>query len=157
MRGNVGDRIVVVPTQVGGKVRDGRIIEVRGEDGGPPYLVEWSADGHRGLYFPGPDGFVEHVGETPPPEPLHVKTWRVEIHVFERGSTTSARAVLRAEAPTQLESTGEARRNPTDFDVPEIGDEVAVARALEHLAESLLKTAADDIAEIEDHPVKLHM
>lgn len=48
-------------THVGEPTRDGRIVEVRGEDGGPPYVVEWS-DGHTGLLFPGP-GSVLHVSE----------------------------------------------------------------------------------------------
>jgi hypothetical protein len=157
MKGSVGDRIVVVSSQVGGTVRDGRIVEVRGEDGGPPYLVEWSENGHRGLYFPGPDGFIQHPDDesAPPPAPARVKTWRVDVQLFEQGPNTSARAVLHAEAPQTLEGHGAAHRNPTDFDVPEIGDEVAAARALRQLADVLLSTAASDIGEIEHHDVSL--
>lgn len=35
------------------------IIEVRGPDGTPPYVVR-HADGHEGLIYPGPDCVVEH-------------------------------------------------------------------------------------------------
>ena len=42
--------------------RDGEIIEVHGEDGGPPYVVEWS-DGRTGLIHPGP-GSVLKCGHT---------------------------------------------------------------------------------------------
>jgi hypothetical protein len=41
------------------------------------------------------------------------------------------------------------------MDVPEIGEEVAVARALRHLADRLLATASDDISQIEHHEVHL--
>lgn len=37
--------------------REGEILEVHGQDGGPPYVVRWS-DGHEGLMFPGPDAHV---------------------------------------------------------------------------------------------------
>ena len=36
---------------------DGRSTEVRGDDGGPPYVVKWS-DGHEGLVYPGADAHV---------------------------------------------------------------------------------------------------
>jgi hypothetical protein len=36
------------------------MIEVRGEDGGPPYLVRWDDDGHKGLFFPGSEASIEH-------------------------------------------------------------------------------------------------
>ncbi len=60
MKASVGDRIVVGGHHVGEHERDGQILEVRGKDGGPPYLVKWSADGHVGLVFPGPDVSIEH-------------------------------------------------------------------------------------------------
>ncbi len=34
------------------------IIEVRGPDGTPPYVVRFS-DGHESLVYPGPDAIVE--------------------------------------------------------------------------------------------------
>ena len=54
-----------------------------------------------------------------------------------------------------LDSRGETRRNPSDVDVPEIGDEVAAARALCRLADRLLGVASDDIEAIEGHEVHL--
>lgn len=45
---------------VGEPDRDAEILEVRGPEGRPPYLVRWSDDGHEGLFFPGPDAVVEH-------------------------------------------------------------------------------------------------
>jgi hypothetical protein len=63
MHATVGDRIVVRSTHVGEPDRDGEILEVHGPDGGPPYLVRWSEDGHEGLFFPGPDTQIHHGGE----------------------------------------------------------------------------------------------
>jgi hypothetical protein len=60
MRASVGDRIIVHATHVGEPDRDGEVIDVRGTDGGPPYLVRWSDDGHEGLFFPGSDATVRH-------------------------------------------------------------------------------------------------
>jgi hypothetical protein len=85
------------------------------------------------------------------------KTWNVEIFVFEEGDVTKARAVLDTGAAgvQHLEGLGQARRRPTDSDVPEIGDELAAARALSDLSHQLLDTAARDIEAIEHKPVHL--
>lgn len=60
MYAEVGDRLIVPSPHVDGPVRDAEILEVRHEDGGPPYLVRWSDTGHEGLVFPGPDAHVQH-------------------------------------------------------------------------------------------------
>jgi hypothetical protein len=56
----VGDKIVVRGHRVGEPDRDAEVLEVRGPDGEPPYLVRWSDDGHEGLYFPGSDATTVH-------------------------------------------------------------------------------------------------
>jgi hypothetical protein len=48
---------------VGDHRRIGVIMEVRREDGTPPYVVHWLDDDHEALVFPGPDSRVEP--ETP--------------------------------------------------------------------------------------------
>jgi hypothetical protein len=60
VKASVGDHIEVRGQKVGEGGRRGEIVEVRGADGAPPYMVRWS-DGHEGLFFPGPDAVVEHV------------------------------------------------------------------------------------------------
>ncbi|MFC6237877.1 dsRBD fold-containing protein [Longivirga aurantiaca] len=149
MKASVGDRIIIVPRTVGGPVRDARVVEVRNPDGSPPYLVEWSDSGQQALYFPGSDGRIEHLEDQPEQRDTggyHVKTWRVTVHVFEHDPSTAAHAVLIADSGIPLEAKGSARRAPSDPDVPEIGDEVAVARALRELADSLMATATKDMA-----------
>jgi Rv2632c-like len=54
-----------------------------------------------------------------------------------------------------LDSRGETRRSPGNVDVPEIGDEVAAARALRRLADRLQGVASEDIEAIEGHEVHL--
>ena len=60
MHAAVGDRLIIKGHHVGEANRDAEILEVHGEKGEPPYLVQWSDDGHEGLVFPGPDAAVEH-------------------------------------------------------------------------------------------------
>jgi hypothetical protein len=62
MRAGVGERLVIHGKQVGQADRHGEILEVRGEDGGPPYLVRFD-DGHETLLFPGADCELEHQQE----------------------------------------------------------------------------------------------
>lgn len=64
MKAKVGDKLVIKGHRVGEHDRDAQIIEVRGADGGPPYVVRWSDDGHEGLFFPGSDARVEHLAHT---------------------------------------------------------------------------------------------
>ncbi|NYI99972.1 hypothetical protein HNR19_000671 [Nocardioides thalensis] len=57
MHANIGDRLLVEGHKVGDPRREGEVVEVRGSDGAPPYVVRWT-DGHEGLVFPGPDAHV---------------------------------------------------------------------------------------------------
>ena len=59
MHAVVGDQLHVHGRQVGTPDRLGEIIDVRGPDGGPPYVVRFP-DGHETLVFPGCDASVEH-------------------------------------------------------------------------------------------------
>ncbi len=54
MHAQIGERLRIHGRQVGDPTREAEVIEVRGEGGGPPYLVRFD-DGHEGLVFPGPD------------------------------------------------------------------------------------------------------
>jgi hypothetical protein len=57
---SVGDRIVVRGHHIGEPDRDCEVLEVRGPDGGPPYVVRWGDTGHTALFFPGSDALVQH-------------------------------------------------------------------------------------------------
>jgi hypothetical protein len=56
----VGDEVIIRSSSLEGTVRDGEIIEVRGRDGAPPYLIRWSDNGHESLIFPGSDAMIRH-------------------------------------------------------------------------------------------------
>ena len=63
MRANVGDRIVIKGYRLGEHERDGEVLEVRGKDGTPPYLVRWNDDGHTALFFPGTGVLIKPFDE----------------------------------------------------------------------------------------------
>lgn len=76
---------------------------------------------------------------------MHTKTWHLNVDLFEQDDSTRAVVVLRTDAGTELRDVGKARRQPGDRDVPEIGDELAVCRALFGLAHQLLDASIGDI------------
>lgn len=155
MRARVGDRIILAAEHIDQPTRDGEVLEVRGDDGGPPYLVRWS-DGHTGLIFPGPGtvlrlGAADDVAATAPEyghrdtgvsaPATYVREWSVRVSILEAGDDTRASVVLLADAPGPLSARGASHRSSADDPVATIGDEVAVARALRHLADRLVETA----------------
>lgn len=84
-----------------------------------------------------------------------MKRWTVEIYIDEDEGRTYAEARLHSDADTHLVGVGRARLNPADDDVPEIGDELAVARALSDLGGRLLLTASNDIEWVTRTPANL--
>ncbi|WP_418605210.1 DUF1918 domain-containing protein [Georgenia sp. SUBG003] len=81
-----GDRIIVRSGAVGGRDRDGEVLEARGPGGTPPYLVRWSDTGKVSLVFPGPDT------------------------VLHDGTSRGASAPLRAEGAEHRWAAGSGRR-----------------------------------------------
>lgn len=78
---------------------------------------------------------------------MHTHTWHVTINLSEQDAHTHAEAVLHTDVGPDRHHEGVARRNPHDRDVAEIGDELAVARALSGLAQDLLDATNADIAD----------
>ena len=64
MKASVGDQLVIEGHRVGHPARHGLVLEVRGEDGAPPYLVRWDDTDHPTLLFPGSDCIVKHAAAT---------------------------------------------------------------------------------------------
>jgi hypothetical protein len=152
MKAQVGDRIILAGTRVDDPVRDGEVLEVKGSNGNAPYTVRWS-DGHIGLVYPGP-GAVMRVEsgsslpggtETGAQTVVASKSWRVQVSVVETGDNTHATAMLISDSPGEFTGEGDSHRSPQDEPRGSIGDEVAVARALRHLADTLLARAESDI------------
>ena len=78
---------------------------------------------------------------------MESKRWTVTITIDEHDGHTRALARLRTRDSDRLTGLGLARLNPADDEVPEIGDELAVGRALADLSSRLLTTAAADVGE----------
>jgi hypothetical protein len=75
--------------------------------------------------------------------------WSVEIFLSEIDGHSHAEARLVSGAKTPLTATGTARLSERDpLDVPEIGYELATARALRSLADKLSRAAAEDVQAI---------
>ena len=149
MKAEVGDHIILAGTRVDDPVRDGEVLEVKGNDGGPPYAIRWS-DGHTGLVYPGPGAVMRVDSGSGVPEAAaatvgRAKTWRVQVSVVETGDNTHATALLISDQLREFSGHGDSHRSRRDEPMAAIGDEVAVARALRHLADTLLGRAESDI------------
>lgn len=59
MQATIGDRICIRGKHVESADRHGEVLEVRGQDGAPPYLVRFD-DGQETLVYPGTDTVIEH-------------------------------------------------------------------------------------------------
>ncbi len=84
------------------------------------------------------------------------KSFRVDLNVLEEGNTTGATARLVIDGD-EIVASGIARRNPRDPDMPKIGDELAVARALLLLARELGHKVDEGIAAYEGHEVHVRI
>lgn len=87
---------------------------------------------------------------------VRARTWTVEINIteYEDERRTHTDAVLRDVRP-MLRGEGEVRRRPSDEEVPEIGDELATARALADLAYKALDVATGDIEQFTHRRMRL--
>lgn len=61
MHAEVGEWLIAEALHLDGPRRKGQILEVRGPEGEPPYLVHWLDNDRVSLFFPGPDTHLEHV------------------------------------------------------------------------------------------------
>jgi len=86
-----------------------------------------------------------------------VERWSVELSIGEDDSDTRAEALLIVKEGERLSGHGTARRNPADPNVTEIGEQIAVARALSDLAHKLLNTAAAGIESATHERAHLHL
>jgi hypothetical protein len=84
------------------------------------------------------------------------KAFRVDLNVLEEGNTTGATARLVIDGE-EIVASGMARRNPDDPNMPRIGDELAVARALVLLARELGQKVDEGIAAYEGHEVHVRI
>lgn len=153
MCAQVGDRLTVRSRRVGQSAQEGEIVEVSsGGAGRERYRVRWS-DGRESVVFPGSDATIAPAGEDRGPA-LETRTVAVDLRLEEDSDHCEARATMATAAGT-FEGIGRARRNPVDPVVPMIGEELAIARSLAHLATQLEEAANQVIAAHETRPLHL--
>ena len=83
---------------------------------------------------------------------MHTQNWSVRIMIDEDDDHTHARAVLASRDGVRLHGDGNADRRPGDATIPEIGEELAAARALYSLADQLMDVAVHDVENL-SHPI----
>lgn len=76
-----------------------------------------------------------------------IRNLTLDMRVVEAAAKTTADASMTTGSGQVVHGHGTARRHPEDPDVPQIGDEIAAARALSELAHKLLDTAAGEIGD----------
>ncbi len=78
------------------------------------------------------------------------KDLTLHLHLNEDDIETVAHAVLNLRGD-HFESVGKARRNPIDPPMPVIGEELAIARALQDLTVQVMEAAQKKIGEFLVH------
>ena len=113
MRATAGDRIILAGELVDQPTRAGEVLEARGTDGGPPYVVRWE-DGHTSTMFPGPGAVLQGdrrrirrtAGEAAAkPDLGTLREWSVRVTIFEQGDDTTATVALLADSTEALTAT----------------------------------------------------
>jgi hypothetical protein len=83
------------------------------------------------------------------------KVCTIEVLLEEDDAETEATALLRM-GNLDIGGWGRARRNPHDPVRPQVGEELAIARALSELSHKLVDAAAAEIEEYEGEGVHLN-
>ena len=86
---------------------------------------------------------------------MTTKMWSIDVSLTEDPKTTNAHAALKV-GEQAFDGYGIAHRNPSDPDIPRIGEELAVARALSDLQSQLVHAAVAAIEAFEGHRVTLN-
>jgi hypothetical protein len=84
------------------------------------------------------------------------ETAEIEMSFEEDADHTEARATLVLRG-ARFTGIGRARRNPTDPNLPMVGEELAAARALSDLTHKLVEAAAETITVREGSPAHVHL
>ena len=142
MRFKAGDRIEVTINTLGVPPRHGAVLESTGVGA---IRVHWD-DGHESVFMPGSNCQVLARSEAER-EPVRLGC-HIDVAIIEDDHECTATARV-ATSRGSLEGVGVARLKPGDLQVPRIGEELALGRALGALSEQLLSAASEEIAE---HP-----
>lgn len=86
---------------------------------------------------------------------MDTSTFGISVEISEDDHHTEALATVTVRG-REFSGWGRARRNPSDPNVPLIGEELAIARALTDLSHHLVDAAAGAIEAYEGRPVDLY-
>lgn len=126
-----GDQVIIEGHRIGTPPRRGEVLAVAGST----LTVAWE-DGHETVFVPGSDCRVLRDEEAGTSD-VDRFGGNVELRVIEDGDHCEAVATLMTRRGT-FEGRGSSRRHPNDPNVPAIGEELAIGRALEALSDNLL-------------------
>lgn len=152
MEAHVGDQVIVEGARVGMPPRRGEVLEVLHGAQGDRLRVRWEGDAHETVLAPGTDLRVER-GEAPA---LDRTSIRVDVTLTEDADHCEAVARTRVR-DRDFSGWGRARRHPADPQMPLVGEELAVARALSDVSHQLVGAAADSLESALGRPVALHV
>ncbi len=150
MEAHVGDHVVVEGAKVGLAPRRGEVVEIMRGGQGDRLRVRWE-DQHETVLAPGSDLRIEPGDRTGPAR----TTVRVEVIVTEDSDHCEAMAHARIR-DREFSGWGRARRHPADPEMPVVGEELAIARALSDVSHQLVVAAADSLESALGRPVALH-
>ncbi len=152
MEAHIGDHVVVEGAKVGQAQRRGEVLEILRGAGGDRLRVRWAGDDHETVLAPGPDMRIEMSEE----RALARASMRVDVTLIEDADHCEATARVRMR-DHDFSGWGRARRHPTDPEMPVVGEELAVARALSDVSHQLVVAAADSLEAALGRPVALHV
>ena len=151
MEAHVGDHVVVEGAKVGMAPRRGEVVEILPGTQGDRLRVRWEGDEHETVLAPGTDMRIEPGGRGGPER----MTMRVEVVVTEDADHCEAVAHAHVR-DREFSGWGRARRHPADPQMPIVGEELAMARALSDVSHQLVVAAADSLESALGRPVALH-
>jgi hypothetical protein len=122
-----------------------------------PVAAPWSSRPFGRIATISRRGSSAHRGRTREDGVNEIKQWTVTVDLDEHDGHTRAVARLLVRDTDRLTGVGLARLDPADRDIPEIGDEIAAARALSDLSHRLLQAAIEDVEQATGTPAQLRM
>jgi Rv2632c-like/Domain of unknown function (DUF1918) len=152
MEAHIGDHVIVEGAKVGLARRRGAVLEILHGAGGERLRVRWEGNDHESVIAPGPDLHIE-AGEG---GGVDRSSLRIDISMTEDADHCEAVARVRLRE-REFSGWGRARRNPSDPEMPVVGEELAVARALSEVSHQLVVAAADSLESALGRPVALHV
>ena len=152
MEAHIGDHVIVEGAKVGLARRRGEVLEILHGAGGDRLRVRWEGDDHESVIAPGPDMRIA-AGDGDAVDRLSL---RIDITMTEDANHCEAVARVRLRG-REFSGWGRARRNPSDPEMPVVGEELAVARALSEVSHQLVVAAADSLESALGRPVALHV